>query len=144
MMPIIYLAFIAVAGILLLGAISANGSKGAKNSKRAASNLNKALIAERWRGIQMSAGSGASGLKNSLNDADKLFDYTMKQLGYPGETMAERLKVAQTKLSDRESVWRAHKLRNSLAHDMDFDLVPSQVRGALAAFERGLKDLGAL
>lgn len=68
----------------------------------------------------------------------------MKSQGYSGEVMAERLKQAQTKLSDRNAVWSAHKLRNALAHEVGFDLVASQAQEALRAFERGLKDLGAL
>lgn len=143
MMPGIYLAIIIIAGILLLGAISVSTTT-SRPKRKGGSSLNKAVVAERWKLIEASAAAGASGLKVALGDADKLFDYTMKQLGYPGDTMADRLKIAQQKLSNRDAVWRAHKLRNSMAHDIEFDLVGSQVREALHSFERGLRDLGAL
>lgn len=101
-------------------------------------------IKVRWETIMATSRTGASGLKSAINEADKLFDYVMRQLGYAGETMAERLKVAGSKLSDQNSVWRAHKLRNALAHEVGFDLVASQANEALHDFERGLRDLGAL
>jgi hypothetical protein len=70
----------------------------------------------------------------------------MKQSGIPGDTMGDRLKNAR-KSFDRntyDNVWRAHKLRNTMAHEISFDLVPSQVREALSDFERGLRELGVL
>jgi hypothetical protein len=61
--------------------------------------------------------------------------------------MGERLKSARPRFADRglyDALWRAHKLRNALAHEVGFDLVPSQAKEALRDFERGLKYLGAL
>jgi len=106
--------------------------------------VDKDMIAGRWNTIKLTSESGPSGLKNSVNEADKLLDFAMKQLGFPGETMGERLKVADRNFSNRNKVWEAHKLRNSMAHDIDFDLVPSMAKEALKSFERALKDLGAL
>ena len=93
------------------------------------------------------AAGGPAGLKNAVAEADKLFDHALRMSGAYGDTMGERLKNARPRFSDYatyDRVWRAHKLRNSLAHDVGFDLVPSQAREALGDFERGLKDLGAL
>jgi len=47
-------------------------------------------------------------------------------------------------LSDKEAVWQAHKLRNHLAHEVGFEITPSHAREAIAAYQRALKDLGAL
>jgi hypothetical protein len=101
----------------------------------------------RWETIKAISKTGASGLKSSINEADKLFDFVMQSKGFHGNTMGERLKSARPKFanySTYDGVWRAHKLRNSLAHELSFDLVPSQAHEALADFERGLKELGAL
>jgi hypothetical protein len=134
------LLIILAVGILMY-AVMLTGAK-AKNTKRP--RLDRDFVNHRWMEIMQTAGAGPSGLKNAISEADKLFDYVLKAQGYPGDTMAERLKRAQVKLSDREAVWRAHKLRNALAHEVGFDLVKTQAHEALRGFERGLKDLGAL
>jgi hypothetical protein len=94
--------------------------------------------------IMAGSQTGAAGLKSAINEADKLLDHVMRQQGAGGDTMGERLKSFGNRFSDRNGVWRAHKLRNVLAHEVGFDLVPSQAREALADFERAMKDLGAL
>jgi hypothetical protein len=71
----------------------------------------------------------------------------MRQSGLSGDTMGERLKNARGRFPDRsiyDGIWRAHKLRNALAHEVGFDLVPSQAKEALSDFERGLRALGVL
>ena len=91
--------------------------------------------------------TGASGLKSSINEADKLFDHVLKQLAMDGDTMADRLKAARPRFTEYaayDGVWKAHKLRNSLAHDIGFDLVPSQAKEALKGFETGLRALKAI
>jgi hypothetical protein len=63
----------------------------------------------------------------------------------PTTGQVSRLDPAETRGRwDTIAVWRAHKLRNTLAHELNFDLVPSQAHEALADFERGLRELGAL
>jgi hypothetical protein len=121
--------------VLLKGGTVPSGRKG---------RVDRAMVAGRWRVIEQTANTGASGLKQSVAEADKLLDYVMRQEGYPGTTMAERLKRVQARLSDREAVWQAHKLRNAFAHDVDHDLVPAQARQAVQAFKQALQDLGAL
>ncbi|HSH31135.1 MAG TPA: hypothetical protein VK963_00520, partial [Candidatus Saccharimonadales bacterium] len=101
-------------------------------------------VATRWATITATADSGGAGLRNAVSEADKLLDYVMRESGAPGQTMGDRLKAWGSRFSDIDAVWRAHKLRNSLAHDVGFDLVASQAREALRDFERGLRDLGAL
>jgi hypothetical protein len=121
--------------------------RGAPSSRGSRGFVDVSEIRARWTTITATAGAGASGLKSSINEADKLFDYVLKQLGMSGDTMAERLKSSRTRFaeySDYDGVWRAHKVRNALAHDIGFDLVQSQARDALNDFERGLKALGAL
>jgi len=146
-----FLIIVLVAAVLIYGVIIAGGAargrtgrpqRGTRKSDRP--RFDRALVAERWRTIHAMSLGGGNGLRQAVSEADKLLDYAMKAQGYSGETMADRLKQAQGNLSDRNAVWNAHKLRNALAHEVGFDLVASQAQGALGAFERGLKDLGAL
>lgn len=130
-----------VVGMILYAVVLLKGGSGP--SKRGGK-VDRTMVASRWQTIEQAATTGASGLKQSVSEADKLLDYVMRQEGYPGNTMAERLKRAQSRLSDRESVWQAHKLRNAFAHDVEHDLVPAQARQAIQAFKQALRDLGAL
>lgn len=149
--PMIFLILILVAGLMLFALVESGSRKRfGKSGRPVASSrgyrgsVDQSEITARWHTIMATSATGASGLKSSLNEADKLLDHVMKQLGYPGEVMSDRLKLAGPRFTNRDAVWRAHKLRNALAHEVNFDLVPSQAKEALRDFERGLKDLGAL
>jgi hypothetical protein len=142
---IVFVAGLLLYGVMLTGAVNAAGKKQPKKGKKTyRGHLDKGLVAERWATIEALSHGGGNGLRQAVSEADKLFDYVMKTQGYQGETMADRLRSAQSKLSDRNAVWNAHKLRNALAHEVGFDLVASHAQEALRGFERGLKDLGAL
>ncbi len=76
--------------------------------------------------------------------ADKLLDKALLELGLPGKTMGERLKKIGDRFSKLNQVWYAHKLRNQIAHEPDFEISYQQVSQALTAFRQALKDLGAI
>lgn len=80
----------------------------------------------------------------AILDADKLVDHAMRERGFKGKTMGERLKATRGQLSDRDSIWFAHKLRNRIAHEPGVKINYNQARRALAGFKRALKDLGAI
>lgn len=80
----------------------------------------------------------------AILNADKLVDQALRDRGFPGKTMAERLKSTRGKLSHREDLWTAHKLRNRIAHEQDVRVNYNQVRRSLNAFKHTLKDLGAI
>ena len=77
-------------------------------------------------------------------DGDKLLDKAMVEMGLPGKNMGERLKRSGDKFSDINAVWRAHKLRNALAHETDLEITYRQAQAALAIYKKALKDLGAI
>lgn len=133
------LLIIAVVGVMLFAIVS----RPAPGKSRSGS-VDRALVASRWQSIEQMTGSGASGLRSAVAEADKILDYVLKNQGYNGQTLAERLKRAERQLSDKESVWRAHKLRNAYAHDINIDVVPSHAKEAIGDFKVALKDLGAL
>lgn len=77
-------------------------------------------------------------------NADKLVDQALRESGFHGETMGERMKAATNKFSDNNGVWGAHKLRNRIAHETDVNVAYDDARRALASFKRALKDIGAI
>ena len=80
----------------------------------------------------------------SIINADKLLDKAMMEMGVPGKTMGERLKKIPSKFKDINGVWWAHKLRNALAHEPDFEVSYRQASNALVVYKQALKDLGAI
>jgi len=98
---------------------------------------------KRWQDIQQQC------VKSELwplaiIDADKLLDEALKQSHFKGKTMGERLVAAQRELSNNDSVWFGHKLRNKIVHEEMKRLYRRDVQAALRGFRQALKDLGAL
>ena len=77
-------------------------------------------------------------------EADKLLDKALHEMGAPGKTMGDRLKRSGSKFTDINSVWRAHKLRNAIAHESGLEIGFKQANTALSIYKQALKDLGAI
>ena len=92
---------------------------------------------------QLVKGEEASSHLVILN-ADKLLDQALKQRGFKGDTMGERMKSAKDTWTNANNVWTAHKLRNKIAHETDVKVGYDMARRALAAYKKGLKDVGAI
>ena len=80
----------------------------------------------------------------AILNADKLVDQALRDRGTKGKTMGERMKNSVTLFSDRNGIWTAHKLRNTIAHESDVQITYDQARYALSCFRKALKDLGAI
>jgi hypothetical protein len=106
--------------------------------------LSKERIQKQWQEIQQARQHGDMGRKLAIIEADKLLDHVLKALGFPGETMAERMKVAEYKHPKIRDVWFAHKWRNQLVHETAFSLSERQVKEGLAAYESVLRALHLL
>lgn len=103
----------------------------------------------RLRGIArarvLAAWQKASATENPvlrIVEADKVLDLALTLQGFPG-SLGEKLKAAGLRFSDLHAVWSAHKLRNTLVHDLQHSLQPEEAETAMRAFRQGLKDLGA-
>lgn len=83
---------------------------------------------------------------HAIIDADKLLNYCLLQKGVPdGLPLGDKLKkVGKKYFSDLNGVWEAHKLRNQIAHELNFHLSVEQGRGALQNYKKALMDLGAI
>jgi len=98
---------------------------------------------ERWNEAQKLCASKNTWPLAIIN-ADKLLDDALKRTHYKGKTMGERLVSAQRDLTDNDSVWYAHKLRNKIVHEEYGDLKKRDVQKVLVGFRQALRDLGAL
>lgn len=71
-------------------------------------------------------------------ESDAIFDRTLKELGYEG-SLGDKLKDAENRIPNIDEVWRAHKLRNRLAHEPGGSVSEKEVKGALNAFKKAIK-----
>ncbi len=104
-------------------------------------------VSKRWSDIQTSVGlGGATHFGAAVVAADKLLDSVLRQKGYGGDTMGERLKSCRDDVSPAvyHNVWQAHKLRNHLVHEVGSEVLSFQVKEAIQSFEAMLRELGAL
>lgn len=113
------------------------------------SNRSRALDVEkyrvRWLAVEQSlVRDNESSYHLAVLNADKLVDQALRDKGFRGQTMGERLKSAKDKLPHRNDIWEAHKLRNKIAHEPDVRVSYDQARRALSGFKQALKDLGAI
>ncbi len=133
---IILFAAIIVIGALLFALITFSKRGGSLDVER---------YRVRWLAIEQSVEKGnEASYQLAIMNADKLVDNALKETGYRGQTMGDRLKSARGKLPHRNELWQAHKLRNKIAHETDVRVSYDQTRRALGSFKATLKDLGAI
>lgn len=85
-----------------------------------------------------------SSFMTTVIEADKLLDKALIEMGVPGKTMGDRLKRSGDKFENLNAVWRAHKLRNAIAHESGFEMTYKRASNALAIYRQALKNLGAI
>lgn len=110
---VIIIVAVILGGIFLI-MLFAPESKGEKWKLQAKTNLN------RIRGLTTS--NDEIKLRSAVIEADKLLDFVLKSKRVKGSTLGERLKNSKKmfKTSAYNRVWEVHKLRNRIAHEMDF------------------------
>jgi hypothetical protein len=131
--------YLAVAAGVLLLVIVLLASKFRRSPKK----LNTKRYQEQWLEVQALCKSKNTWPLAIIN-GDKLLDDALKARRYKGKTMGERLVSAQRNLTDNDSVWFGHKLRNKLVHEETPPLKQAEVMKVLTGFRQALKDLGAL
>ena len=93
----------------------------------------------RWKEIEKIGGNLA------IIEADKLVDAVLKKANIAGESMADRIRRTENLLDKRtyQGMWDAHKLRNSLVHDVDRLVDKDEIESALLKIKKYLTELGA-
>lgn len=85
-----------------------------------------------------------SNFKNAILEADKLLDHVLKLYGYRGQTMGDRMKSLPRDSYSREffnDMWDAHKVRNEMAHNINYEVMDFEARQAIGQFKSVLRDL---
>lgn len=114
-----------------------------KEFKTESRGINQNSVKERWAEIEsMMAQGGPANFRQAIVEADKLVDAVLRGK-VSGETMGERLKNARGLFGKvtYDRLWTAHKIRNKVVHEADFDGLSSDARLAIRNFEKALIEL---
>lgn len=133
-------AIVAIVGAVLILVVLFGSSFVVRRSRR---NSKLANFKPRWQEVQKLCGKPDTWPMAIIN-ADKLVDEALKLTGFKGKTMGERLVAAQRMLSDNDSTWFGHKLRNKIVHEEMPKLQKVDVQNALKGLRQTLIDLGVL
>lgn len=106
-------------------------------------------IAERWVKIEeLINGSSTEAKRRAVLEADKVLDYALDRLFPNQASTGERLKLAKELFTGRyreyDELWFAHKARNEMVHNLNFEMPAVEVKATLEKFKEGLKILGGL
>lgn len=82
--------------------------------------------------------------KLAIIEADIILDEVLKQQGYAGASLGERLKsVAPSQLQSLQDAWEAHKVRNRIAHEgADFVLTHRIAEETIQRYRRVFAEFG--
>lgn len=114
-----------------------------KSSKRI---IDMEIVHEKWQGVElMMREGGPVNYRQAIMEGDKIVDMVLRSR-VEGETMGDRLKSAHNLFTRHtyDQLWTAHKIRNQVAHEADFEGLSSDARLAVRNFEKALKELRAL
>ncbi len=78
--------------------------------------------------------------RHAVMDADKLLDHTLGHMGYTG-SLGAKLKKAPNLFKDINGVWSAHKIRNNIAHQMNYEVSEKVYKNSMLAFKQAFTDL---
>lgn len=84
----------------------------------------------------------ASDWRLAILEADIMLDEMLDKMGYPGQTLGEKLKMVER--SDFDTIdlaWEAHKMRNSIAHEgADLTMSKAEAEKVITMFERVFRE----
>lgn len=82
--------------------------------------------------------------KLAIIEADIILDELLKEQGYAGASLGERLKgISAQQLKTLNDAWEAHKIRNRIAHDgSDFILTKRIAQETVVRYQRVFTELG--
>lgn len=78
----------------------------------------------------------------AILEADIMLEEMLDKMGYPGQTLGERLKMVERSDFDTiDMAWEAHKIRNEIAHSgSDFALSKELAERAITMFENVFRE----
>lgn len=108
--------------------------------------MSKAKIQKKWNGILLGVGTGESVMmKNAINDADKMLEEVLRERGFAGKTMDDRLKqVDESKMGNIKEVWQAHRISERIKKDPSLAITQNEAWNIIHIYGQTLKDHGLI
>jgi hypothetical protein len=102
-------------------------------------------LKSKWMKVASKLESGIdSEYKLAIIEADSLFDEVLKNIGYKGEDLTEKLsKMKKDVLPSIDEIVKSHKIRDNIVHDPSYNLTYEEAKSVLEAFRKGLEELDA-
>jgi len=121
-----------------------------KNIRQSITTTDQKIIQKKWSEIEeLIKLGGPSCFQKAIIEADKLLDFVLSQMGYEGK-LGDKLKLAKEEFIKEKDyslyndIWRAHKLRNELVHNLNYEIYSFEVKEVIKKFEKAFKNLGVL
>lgn len=97
---------------------------------------------EQWENLlKYLESDNSSDWKLAILEADKLLDEMVEKMGYPGSNLGERLKVIEpSDFLTLQAAWDAHKVRNQIAHEPQYQLTQREARKTIDLFEKVFRE----
>lgn len=78
--------------------------------------------------------------RHAILEADKLLDHALKYMGYQG-SLGAKLKKAPKLFKNINDVWAAHKVRNDIAHKINYEVSEAVYKKTMLQFKQAFHDL---
>ena len=78
--------------------------------------------------------------KHAIMDADKLLDHALHLFGYRG-SLGSKLKKSDRLFKKINKLWAAHKIRNNIAHQINYEVDEKTYRSTMLTFKEAFQDL---
>lgn len=97
-----------------------------------------------WRSIELLIqNQNPSDWNMAILQADALLDDALKNAGYEGATMADRLKIVDpNQIPSLDRIWSSHRLRNAIAHNPTDQHTRETIVSATNSYRQAFRDLG--
>lgn len=115
-----------------------------RGQQHAALAVAKADMQRQWATIESYTVAGQ--WREAIMNADILLDKALRFHHASGASVGERLKAAGHHLPKwtLDQAWRAHKVRNNLAHELHYQLAEAEAKAAISDFKQVLMKFGLL
>ena len=139
---IIHIAYL----LFKIGEVKGNLSLYAEAMGRKKVQVQKEIFTAGWSAIiQRMNTMREAEYKMAIIEADKLFDELLKNMGYKGKDMGERLQqITPEHLSNISAIWKSHKVRNFISHDTQYHLTFSEAQWVIKNYEDAFIEMGVL
>lgn len=99
-----------------------------------------------WARIQQALQSdNPADWKVAIIEADTMLDTIVTRMGYPGGNLGEKLKAIEpSDFLTLNDAWEAHKVRNAIAHEGNYDLTRREVVRVIGLYENVFREFDCI